>query len=457
MVGIVPRGRRRHRPRRTSTANRSPASGRRSRYRADRRSPRSTTGRRRARSARRESDRKSSTWARSPCIASSATRDPEEVLVAVGANRVRGDRHGGRRSTVHVREGSHRRCRSRRNVALRSTCRTQAPGRCAEPGVQCVRPADRTPDQNGLLLPAGFTSRIVAVSWLQGGRYRSSVAPLPTAPPRFLPPMATARTTCPTARSSTTWPWRRGAVRPSTCRQRHHPRRLPHPAGQQLELCRRPTPWGTWRGCEENSAEQGRGVGIRTSGTRTGVAHKAMGRSAPRTTHIDPVDGTCPVTRIAWMAWPTSLPPMRSPISGRDRSWPPWWQRTVPCSRRRSATVGVAAPTRAQVPGARATSPSSGKACRTSTIGSTSPRSRPARCTASIRRQILSPHLAGRPRRAGHRGCVLSHVDNITVDERPATWWWPRTAPTSSSSSSRPTIGRAARVGWSPPVTTTRR
>jgi secreted PhoX family phosphatase len=286
-----------------------------------------------------------------------------------------------------------------------------------EPGVSVYGPLATEPDEHGLLLPEGFTARIVAVAgdpvadtahtWHlfpdgagtfpdgEGGWYYVCNS-------EVFDHMATdgggasAIHFGPDGEVLDAYPVLRGSN--SNC------------AGG-------PTPWGTWLSCEENSAEQGRVWECDPTGVKAAVAHEAMGLWAHEAAAVDPVGEQVYLTQdhpegLLYRFTPDAYPDLSAGsleacIVAADGTVT--WAAVADPS-------GATAPTRTQVPGATVFPGGEGIWYFDGWIYFTS------KYTHSVHGIDLAAQTyrliwKGDPDGLGVEGAVLSHVDNITVDE----------------------------------------
>ena len=160
----------------------------------------------------------------------------------------------------------------------------------ALPGESPYGPLASQPDDNGILLPEGFTSRIVAIS---------GTAPIGASTPWHAFPDGGATFDD----GNGGWYYvSNSEVFPNTKPDAGSVSSLHFDSdGQPLNAIRilegsnsncagGPTPWGTWLSCEENPDGLGRVWECDPTGTRPPVAHPAMGLWRREAVAVDPVD-----------------------------------------------------------------------------------------------------------------------------------------------------------------------
>ncbi len=163
-----------------------------------------------------------------------------------------------------------------------------AGSRPAQPGPGPYGPVSDTPDENGLHLPEGFTSRIVGVAGEPVGdtgyrwhAYPDGAATFPTDDGGWIH-------VC----NSEVFPWVApdaggvsAVVYASDGRITDAYRIL---EGSNSNCAGGPTPWGTWLSCEESPDEQGRVFECDPSGARDAVELPALGRWSHEAVAVDP-------------------------------------------------------------------------------------------------------------------------------------------------------------------------
>jgi hypothetical protein len=287
----------------------------------------------------------------------------------------------------------------------------------AIPGEGPYGPLRAAPDENGLLLPDGFTSRVVGL----GGE--------PVGGTGYLwPAFPDGAATYPTDDGGWIYtvnsevfdfmvPASGGAsaVRFGADGEILDAYRILE--GSHSNCAGGPTPWGTWLSCEEAMlTESGLVWECDPTGQRPAVAHEAMGRWAHEAVAVDPVDGMLYQTQdhpagLLYRFVPDAYPDLSAGrldacVVGDDGSvsWLP-----VPDP---SGTTG---PTREQIPEATRFSRGEGIWYHDGWIYF---------CTTGdhtvhgidLRAQTHTVLWRGDPDGLGIEGAVLSHVDNITVD-----------------------------------------
>jgi hypothetical protein len=289
--------------------------------------------------------------------------------------------------------------------------------RTARPGESPYGPLSTTPDENGLLLPEGFTSRVIAIGGerVPGTDYEWHLFPDGAATYddgndgwyyvcnsevfEFMKPDSGGVSAIHfDADGSIIDAYRILEGSNSNC------------AGG-------PTPWGTWLSCEENFADTGRVWECDPTGQTPAVAHEAMGRWTREAAAVDPVDQVVYMTEdnfegLLYRYTPDNYPDLSSGtldacIIQADGTVS--WSAVADPS-------GTSAKTREQVPGARVFERGEGIWYFDGWIYFCSTGDHSVH-GIDLRNQMYTLIWKGDPEGLGVEGAVLSHVDNITVDE----------------------------------------
>ncbi|MBP7630422.1 MAG: DUF839 domain-containing protein [Acidimicrobiales bacterium] len=286
----------------------------------------------------------------------------------------------------------------------------------ATPGESPYGPLATEPDENGLLLPEGFTSRAVAVAGepVAGTGYAWHAFPdggatFPTDDGGWIH-------VCNSEVFSFMAPDAGGvsAVRYDKDGEIVDAYRILE--GSNSNCAGGPTPWGTWLSGEENFEEKGRVWECDPTGEKDAVAHEAMGLFAHEAVAVDEATETLYLTQDH----PTGLFYRYTPSAYPDLSAGLLEAATVAADGAVTWTEvpdpsGASAPTREQVPGA--TPFNGGEGCWShegivyfTTKGDHSVHA------IDIAAQQHTLIWKGDPDGLGVEGAVLSGVDNITVD-----------------------------------------
>lgn len=196
---------------------------------------------------------------------------------------------------------------------------TAALGQTARPGAGPYGPLATTPDENGLLLPAGFTSRIIGVAGEQVAAtgyewhiYPDGAATFPTDDDgwiyvcnsevfNFLAPDAGGAS----------------AVRFDADGEIVDAYRILE--GSNSNCGGGPTPWGTWLSGEENFSETGRVWECDPTGAKPAIARPAMGLFTHEAVAVDPESETLYMTQdfpdgLLYRFTPTSYPDLSAGV-----------------------------------------------------------------------------------------------------------------------------------------------
>lgn len=289
--------------------------------------------------------------------------------------------------------------------------------RSARPGTSPYGPLSPTPDENGLLLPEGFTSRIIAIGGepVAGTEYAWHIFPDGAA--TFDDGNGGWYYVCNSEVFDFVKPDSGGvsAIHFAADGSAIDAYRILD--GSNSNCAGGPTPWGTWLSCEENFGDVGRLWECDPTGQAPAVAHEAMGLWSREAAAVDPVDQRVYMTEdnaegLLYRYTPDSYPDLSSGsleacILGADGSVS-WAEVGDPS--------GATAKTRQQVPGATVFQRGEGIWYFDGWIYF---------CTTTdhsvhgidLRNMTYTLIWKGDPDGLGVEGAVLSHVDNITVDE----------------------------------------
>lgn len=300
------------------------------------------------------------------------------------------------------------------SVALASTRPSVA---APLPGVGPYGPLSTEPDENGLLLPEGFTSRIVARAGSTVGATSYAWHLFPDGAATFPDGGGGWYYVCNSEVMDYMAPDAGGAsaihFRPDGAILDAY-RVL---EGSNSNCAGGPTPWGTWLSCEEQSQEQGRVWECDPTGGEPAVVHEAMGRWAHEAAAVDPEDQRVYLTQdhpegLLYRFTPRAYPDLSAGTLEAclvaDDGAVSWAPVTDP--------TGTSAPTRTQVPGARVFPGGEGIWYFDGWIYLTSKLDHSVH-GIDLRNQTYRLIWKGDPDGLGVEGAVLSHVDNITVDE----------------------------------------
>lgn len=286
----------------------------------------------------------------------------------------------------------------------------------AEPGASPYGPLATEPDENGLLLPEGFTSRIVAIGGEPVGdtdfawpAFPDGAACFPTGDDGWIY----------TCNSEVTAIFANDAGGVSAIRFDADGRiadAYPICPGSTSNCAGGPTPWGTWLSCEEPLDQKGRVWECDPTGQKDPVAHAAMGIWRHEAAAVDPEGEAVYLTEddpegLLYRFTPTRYPDLSE---GRleaalvaDDGAVTWAEVPDPSA----ATT----PTRRQVAGAHRFDGGEGIWYHRGWIYFTTKGDHSVHGIelAAQRHEVI---WRGRPDELGVEGAVLSGVDNITVD-----------------------------------------
>ncbi len=277
-------------------------------------------------------------------------------------------------------------------------------------------PLSDTPDENGLLLPAGFTSRVIAVSGEIVGETNHAWHMFPDGAGTFEDGNGGWYYTC----NSEVFDFMApdsgsvSAIHFDADGNIVDAYRILE--GSNSNCAGGPTPWGTWLSGEENFSGQGRIWECDPTGAKPAVAHEAMGRWAHEAAAVDPDNQQVYLTEdnptgVFYRYTPTAYPDLSAGkleacIVAADGSVT-WGALTDP--------TGATVPTREQVAGATIFPGNEGCWYHQGWVYFTSKGDHSVH-GIDIAAQKYTLLWKGDPDGLGVEGAVLSHVDNITVD-----------------------------------------
>ena len=286
----------------------------------------------------------------------------------------------------------------------------------ATPGESPYGPLSETPDENGLLLPAGFTSRVIAVSGEVVGATNYAWHMFPDGAGTFDDGNGGWYYTC----NSEVFDFMAAdsggvsAIHFDADGNIVDAYRILE--GSNSNCAGGPTPWGTWLSGEENFSGKGRIWECDPTGAKPAVAHEAMGRWAHEAAAVDPDNQQVYLTEdnsagLFYRYTPTAYPDLSAGkleacIVAADGSVS-WGPLTDPS--------GATVPTREQVAGATIFPGNEGCWYHQGWVYFTSKGDHSVH-GIDIAAQKYTLLWKGDPDGLGVEGAVLSHVDNITVD-----------------------------------------
>jgi len=297
-----------------------------------------------------------------------------------------------------------------------------ASAQAAKPGASPYGPLADTPDENGLLLPEGFTSRIIGVA---GEKVAGTDHPWHAYPDGA----ATFPVLDSDGKDTGAWIYTGNsevfsfmaadsggvsAVRfdaDGTIADAY-----PILKGSNSNCAGGPTPWGTWLSCEESADEKGRVWECDPTGKKEAVAHPAMGLWAHEAAAVDPKGKRVYLTQdnpagLLYRFTPTTYPDLSAGLLEAalvaDDGAVTW--REVP------DPSGATKPTRDQVPGAAVFAGGEGIWYHDGFVYFTTKYDHSVHSVDLVenRHRVI---WKGDPDRLGIEKAVLSHVDNITVE-----------------------------------------
>jgi len=286
----------------------------------------------------------------------------------------------------------------------------------AVPGEGPYGPLATEPDENGLLLPEGFTSRIVGVAGEPVGDTDQRWHLFPDGAATFATDDGGWIHTCNSEVFSFMLADAGGVTAVRYDRDGKITDAYPILEGSNSNCAGGPTPWGTWLSCEENFEEKGRVWECDPTGKKEAVAHPAMGLFSHEAVAVDEATETLYLTQdhplgLFYRFTPSKYPDLsegklEAAVVDADGAVT-WAEIADP-----SATTAA---TRDQAP--TATRFSGGEGCWAhdgivffTTKGDHSVHA------IDIAAQHHEVIWKGEPDRLGVEGAVLSGVDNLTVD-----------------------------------------
>ncbi|HRW36925.1 MAG: DUF839 domain-containing protein [Acidimicrobiales bacterium] len=287
----------------------------------------------------------------------------------------------------------------------------------AEPGASPYGPLADAPDEQGLLLPAGFTSRVIAVAGEPVGATDHRWHAFPDGAACFPADDGGWIYACNsevTAAHTTEAAGGVGAVRFDAAGEIVDA--YPILEGSTANCAGGPTPWGTWLSCEEALDGKGRVWECDPAGRDEAVAHLAMGLWRREAAAVDPDGEAVYLTEdepdgLLYRFTPTAYPALDE---GRleaavvaDDGTLSWQEVPDPSAAER--------PTRQQVPGATTFAGGEGIWHHDGTIVFTTKGDDRVH-RIDLAAQTHEVIWDGDPEALGVEGAVLSGVDNITVD-----------------------------------------
>ena len=286
----------------------------------------------------------------------------------------------------------------------------------ATPGESPYGPLSDTPDENGLLLPAGFTSRVIAVSGEVVGATNYAWHMFPDGAGTFDDGNGGWYYTCNSEVFDFMAPDSGGVSAIHFDADGNIVDAYRILEGSNSNCAGGQTPWGTWLSGEENFSGQGRIWECDPTGAKPAVAHEAMGRWAHEAAAVDPDNQQVYLTEdnptgVFYRYTPTAYPDLSAGkleacIVAADGSVT-WGALTDP--------TGATVPTREQVAGATIFPGNEGCWYHQGWVYFTSKGDHSVH-GIDIAAQKYTLLWKGDPDGLGVEGAVLSHVDNITVD-----------------------------------------
>jgi hypothetical protein len=288
----------------------------------------------------------------------------------------------------------------------------------AEPAESPYGPLADQPDENGLQLPEGFTSRIVAIAGEPVGDTGFVWPAFPDGAACFATDDGGWIHTVNSEVTAVFAPDAGGVAAVRYDAEGAIVDAYPVLEASTSNCAGGPTPWGTWMSCEEPLDEKGRLWECDPSGEAEAVAHEAMGIWRREAAAVDPEGETVYMTEddpegLLYRYTPTAYPDLAEGLLEAalidDDGNVTWAEVPDP-----SATEG---PTRGQVPDARRFDGGEGIWYHDGWIYFTTKGDHSVHAI-EVDAQRYELIWKGDPDGKGVEGAVLSHVDNITVDDQ---------------------------------------
>ena len=286
----------------------------------------------------------------------------------------------------------------------------------ATPGVGPYGPLSTEPDENGLLLPEGFTSRVVGISGELVGDTEYVYPAFPDGSATFATDdggwihtvnSEVFRFVAPDAGGVSAVRYDKDGVIVDAYRILE---------GSNSNCAGGPTPWGTWLSCEESFEGDGRVFECDPTGDEEAVAHLPMGRFAHEAVAVHEPSETLYLTEdnaesVLYRYTPTAYPDLSAGLleaaTVAANGSVTWAEIPDP--------TGTSTPTRQQLPGATRFNGAEGIWCHEDTIYFTTKGDHTVHAI-DVAAQTYEIVWKGDPDGLGIEGAVLSGVDNITVD-----------------------------------------
>ncbi|MCU1500015.1 MAG: hypothetical protein JWM47_3968 [Acidimicrobiales bacterium] len=286
----------------------------------------------------------------------------------------------------------------------------------ATPGEGPYGPLSAEPDENGLHLPEGFTSRIIGVGGEEVAGTGYAWHAYPDGAATFPADDGGWIYTCNSEVFSFMAPEAGGvsAVRFDADGKITDAYRILE--GSNSNCAGGPTPWGTWLSCEESNDEKGRVWECDPTGEQDAVAHPAMGRWAHEAAAVDPDGEAVYLTQdhpagLLYRYTPTAYPDLSEGLleaaTVAEDGAVTWSEVPDPS--------GARAPTRQQVPQATTFAGGEGIWYHDGTVYFTTKLDHRVH-RLDLAEQRYDVIWEGDPQGLGVKGAILSHVDNITAD-----------------------------------------
>lgn len=287
----------------------------------------------------------------------------------------------------------------------------------ARPGDSPYGPLASAPDENGLLLPAGFTSRVVAVGGDPVGETSCVWHPFPDGAGTFDDGEGGWYYVCNSEVFDFMAADSGGATAIHFAADGSILDAYRILEGSNSNCAGGPTPWGTWLSGEENFGGKGRLWECDPTGRNPAVAREAMGLWTREAAAVDPVDERVYMTEddregVIYRFTPDNYPDLTSgaleALIVADDGSISWGAIADPS--------GAATPTKKQVAGATVFPGNEGIWYHDGWVYFTSKTDHSVH-GLDLRNQTYHLIWKGDPDGLGVEGAVLSGVDNITVDQ----------------------------------------